>query len=149
MRLLLIGQAPSRHGDPTHPLEGRIGLALCKLFGCSFHEYLQETERINVLMSWPGKNGKGDAFPRAEASLSAKSLMRALAYRRIMFVGVATGRAFKFRGKPLQWVRRAGGIEAAVVPHPSGINRWWNSKTNKDRAARFLRRAWRTQGDSR
>lgn len=32
------------------------------------------------------------------------------------------------------------GSWAVVVPHPSGVNRWWNDGQNLGRAKRFLRR---------
>jgi hypothetical protein len=43
------------------------------------------------------------------------------------------------------------GVPAAVVPHPSGVNRWWNDPANVARASAFLRGVFARleKGDSR
>lgn len=33
-------------------------------------------------------------------------------------------------------------LRVAVVPHPSGVNRWWNEPANVEAAGRFLRELW-------
>ena len=59
-RLLMIGQAPGRNGDPGDPLGGRLGKRLAKLAGVTFERYLDVTDRMNMFDEWPGKEGKGD-----------------------------------------------------------------------------------------
>ena len=61
--MLLIGQAPNQHGDPTKPLTGKVGIKIAKLAGVSMFKYLRRTDRKNLLNCWEGKAGKGDFFP--------------------------------------------------------------------------------------
>lgn len=111
---------------------------MAALAGFSHEELDRHFVLMNVLRKWPGKAGKGDAFPKAQA--------RAVACRleplpdHIVFVGQAVAGIFGFRGSPLRWQRWGRG-RAAMLPHPSGVNRWYNDRRNRAAAARFLRRA--------
>jgi len=146
--LILIGQAPNCHNDERHALEGRIGARLCRLFGCQEEDYLKWTQRFNVLPRWPGKTGKGDKFPLALARQNARRMRYSLAGCHVMFVGVATAKVFGVTHIPFRWVKveiaehNVGSFSAAVVPHPSGVNMWWNLECNKNKARRFMCRAW-------
>lgn len=42
---------------------------------------------------------------------------------------------------PLAWYETVEGVTAAVLPHPSGKNRWYNDKRCKAAASAFLRAA--------
>lgn len=147
--IVIIGQAPNRSNDWRHPLEGRVGLRLCQLFGCSTADYLSHTQRRNVLLRWPGKSGKGDHFPHTVAMRRAKRMKRSLGGRHVLFVGIATARVFGITSEPFHWQvhsarkYRPGMFWAAVVPHPSGINKWWNLLRNQQHAAIFMRRTWK------
>jgi len=59
----------------------------------------------------------------------------------VVLVGAAVARAFGARVGELAWghdpVLRA---ELALLPHPSGVNLWWNLPTNVERARAFLRK---------
>lgn len=149
MKLLLIGQAPNRVGDPSKPLEGRIAVLLSRLAGVPAEEYLDKTERINLLCLWPGSapHGKGDAFPRTLAEISARSLQPALRGRKIIFVGKAVAKTFHVKDTPYcTWqVHHGLDYSYAILPHPSGIVRWWNSKKNRKNASAFLSQALRNR----
>ena len=140
-RILLIGQAPSRGGDPTRPLEGKIGEKIASLAGMEFAQYLARTDRMNVLDRWPGKNGgKGDSFPMIAARCAAAGKSSMLAERVVMFVGKASAAAFGLRTEYLTWSWSAElSCRFFILPHPSGIVRWWNDSTNVQQAAKFLR----------
>lgn len=148
--LTLIGQAPSRNGDPMRPLEGMMAKKLAYLFGCAEHEYLACTQRLNVLGHFCGKTKKGDRFPLFVARVNANRIRYSLGGCRVLFIGVGTARAFGIIDKPLSWRRHLVGngetFNAAVIPHTSGINRWWNDESNKRKARRFCRRAWTLYG---
>lgn len=87
-------------------------------------------------------------------------------YRGLVVLGFRAARAFgwhasphdlnpisldQVRAWPLKWLLagyRGRGVgetktvfaamRAAVVPHPSGVNRWWNDPANRDRAREFF-----------
>lgn len=140
MKVLLIGQAPGRGGDPSRPLlGGRVGSKLISMLGISEREYVRRFDRINALNFWPGKNGKGDRFPMREARKIALRKLNVISGRRILFVGIAAANAFGFDHALLRW-RRFNGGRAAILPHPSGVNRWWNDLINRQNARRFMRR---------
>ncbi len=151
LAFLLIGQAPNEHGDPRRPLEGKLGEKLCRLFGCSWAEYCRSTQRFNVLPGWPGKQGNGDRFPRALAIQNARRMVWSFADCAVLFVGVATASVFKIKQPALRWKRRqlqdGGFYQAAVLPHPSGVNRWWNEPSHRRAATRFMRHTWRIYHD--
>jgi hypothetical protein len=147
--LLLIGQAPSKSGNPDRPLEGRTAVTLAMLFGCGIDEYLCGTQRYNVLPGWVGKHGKGDLFPMDLAKRNARRMRYSFGDCHVLFIGIATARMFDVRHKIMRWKRvkiadaQCGSFYAAIIPHPSGINRWWNDKDNVAAAKQFLRRSWR------
>lgn len=45
--------------------------------------------------------------------------------------------------EPLRWYESREGIRVALLPHPSGRNRWYNSASNRRAAEVFLRRCRR------
>jgi uracil-DNA glycosylase len=152
-KLLLVGQAPNSRRtakqlvlDPSLVLAGRSGFRLSKLAGVSFETYLRRTERVNLLPYYPGENEKGKCFPIDDASFYARRLRREARGRRILLLGSSVAMAFAVSPKPLLRWRRlwtpSGEALFAVVPHPSGVNRWWNDAKNARRASRFLRKAF-------
>lgn len=103
---------------------------------------------MNLLAEYPGpaRSGKGDAFPRSRAAAGARRLAPSLAGRRAVLLGRAVAGAFRLPGDVpfLTWVEaevRGVRISVAVVPHPSGVNTWWNDAGNRRCARRFLRGA--------
>lgn len=141
--LLIVGEAPSRLGDPAAPLEGKIGKKLARLFGLDTEDYLAVTERMNVLEEWPGKDEKGDAFPLEDARELADKKKHLLMGRRVLFLGRRVEKAFGVvKSTALDWSWNAE-LKAltAVLPHPSGVVRWWNEEENVKMAETFLRNA--------
>ena len=153
-KLLLIGQAPGRGGDGQQALSGRAAALLANMAGIPREELLRRFDRHNLLDRWPGKSpaGKGDIFPASAARDAADRIKRTLRRRGVTFagptvllVGKAVARAFGLR-RP-EYLTWYPGFEwclkGAVIPHPSGINRWWNSSRNRRRASRFLKQILR------
>ena len=145
--LILIGQAPSQHKDPHCPLEGRVMRQLAKLFGCSEEEYLRKTQRFNVVPVWPGKIGKGDRFPSRLARINASRMQHSFGGCHVLFVGIQTARSFLSKGPILTWRKSTVPdtdivYRSAILPHPSGVNRWWNKLSNRRKASGFMRATW-------
>jgi uracil-DNA glycosylase len=146
-KLVIVGQAPGRGSGG--PCEGRFGRKLAELFGCTYDEYIAGTERANVLKRWPGKCGKGDAFPMKKARLAARRMVRSLAGKRVLLLGKRTAEAFGLEDGYLSWskkfVKNGAFPDVAVVPHPSGINRWFNDGVNRAACRGFMQQAWRAR----
>ncbi len=139
-RPFLIGEAAPA-GEL--PFRGRSGKRVADLLGVSLDEMHLFLEARNLLPERPtrpvGSAGKGDGFPVAEAKAAASSIV--LGGRRAILAGKRVGRAFGLpaRAKFLDEVDLRGG-RVLLLPHPSGIVLWWNSKENRERAASAIRR---------
>ena len=137
MKPLIIGQAPSKTGEGCEPINGRSGKKLAACMGVSVEEYLERFERVNVLDRFPGKQGKGDKFPLPEAREAAQGI-RLEGRPFVLLLGRGVASAFGLGNLPwLEWAE-VEQARVAVVPHPSGINRWWNEQENRERAREFL-----------
>lgn len=133
--IIFVGQGPSENGDPDKPLEGRLGDRLGELLGIS--DFAPSFSRINLNAQWIGKVGKGDVFDTAEGFLAAKVLLRG-SWTRYVLLGQKVAACFAVKGEPLETVE-AIGKQFFLLPHPSGINRWWNDPENVRRAKETLR----------
>lgn len=131
---LLIGEADNGAG---RPFGGRSGEALAKLLGLKLDDFLGRVEAVNLLKSWPGKQGKGDAFPAEKARRAAEKLD--LEGRLVIAAGKRVARALGIADPEwfAQVEHRGAGI--TVIPHPSGVVTWWNDPANRRRAAGRLR----------
>lgn len=140
MNVLVVGQAPSRDTDGHAPFTGRSGRRLAGLLGVdALHDHVLV---LNLVERWPGKAGKGDAFPMAEARETAGAVL-ALPDEpepwRLVLCGANVARAFGLRDvRPLDVVV-VGAKELLMLPHPSGINRWWNGDGHEQAASAVLR----------
>lgn len=144
-RPVMIGQAPSRIGDPRTPCAGGCFQRLADAAGAGTHRerlrFYAAFVRLNVFTRYRGRDGKGDRFPMAEAKDRADGMRVWLDGRTVVLVGKSVACAFRMSDPEyLRWTvdPPAPGARAVVVPHPSGVNRWWNDPENRERAARFL-----------
>lgn len=137
--ILIVGQAPSRSNGHSRALEGPSGRNLARLFG---HERVSDfADAVNLLDRWPGKSGrcKGCRFPMRLARRRAPLVRELFAgYRVVVVLGAATARALDLDGEPLGWCK-LDGAWLGKLPHPSGVNHWWNVALNQRRAAEFAR----------
>ena len=141
---LLIGQAPSRDTDGMPPFSGRSGKRIAMLMGISHDELRVRFALANILDSWPGKQGNGDAFPLELARKRGWQARTALKQRRVVAFGASVIKVLGYEPDDLMLLRFAyreagnGKTAIAYVPHPSGVNRWWNDPDNAKRAQQFL-----------
>jgi hypothetical protein len=138
VRIAIVGQAPGRTNGSRLAFDGPSGERLARLAGFARAVDLRRAARLtNLLVRWPGRgNGKGDAFPIAEAREAAWGVRLAGI---VLLAGRGVARAFGLGGaRYFEWAA-IGAARVAVVPHPSGISHWWNDPRNRRRAGAFLR----------
>ena len=138
---VMVGQAPSRRGDPLRPVVG-YAERLAELAGMTPEGIRLAFDFANCLDEWPGAHKHGDMFPMDAARVGASKLMPRLLGRRVVLLGRGVARAF---GMPPMiewgtWCRMLMGTwHAAVFPHPSGRNRFWNDEAEARRMGLWLR----------
>jgi hypothetical protein len=135
--VLILGEAPGPGGGHDI-LAGRIGRLLCAAAGIPGYADLARLARLeNLLDCYPGSAWKGSAFPR-DAARAAAVLRVPRMSGTVLLLGHRVAAAFGVRAAYFTW-GRIGRARAAVFPHPSGVNRWWNDRENRRLAAAFLR----------
>lgn len=144
-RPVLMGQAPSRltqsrSGNSEPPaFSGLSGSRLAAIVGVSQERLLTLFDARNLLHRFPGRSGvKGDSWCADEARAEARRLLPHLRGRTVVIAGSAVAAAFGVTGKPLERVEREG-VTFILLPHPSGVNRFYNSVTNCRAVRRLLR----------
>lgn len=114
---------------------------LLKLLGMTRREYLETFARANVIDGYPGKD-----FPKRQGRVSAPILARKLVPRPLILLGRNVADAFRFPVPDLMtWCSYTLGdlpgelpIRAAVVPHPSGRNAYYNVEANRAAVRDFI-----------
>jgi len=138
---LMIGQAPSAITDAAigrKAFSGMSGSRLAIFLRVSLDKLLSSTEAINLLDRFPGRNSeKGDDFDHRAASRAA-SLIN-LANRKAILVGRRVAEAFNLSDMKFLEVRKIGNTQVLLLPHPSGVNSWWNEQFNVDGAVKAMR----------
>lgn len=147
MRPLLVGEAPSRTSDPARPFSGRSGARLARLMDVEQDELSAYFELVNLFEEYPGLgSGKGTAWDPVAAAARARLLVvtsgRFTSQRDVVCVGKRVLSAVVgIAGWPyFDWLHGAGPWRrVAHIPHPSGINPWWNDAGHLAQASAFLR----------
>lgn len=140
MKPLIIGEAPGKHGDATKPVEGRIGARLAACCGLTLDEFLNTFDRINLLDEQPQDAPKGMAFNVKAAGRRARELELTLGQLPLMLLlGKRVAAAFRMTNVEYFQAAFIGTVPTFVVPHPSGINRWYNKIENELQMIRFMR----------
>ena len=135
----LVGQAPSRRGDPRKPLAGPNGQKIARLAGMSYDELIA-CRRRHLNAHYSGKRGKGNVFENAKGYVNAADILMDWRVERIVLLSKNVARCFGFRDLPFLAEIRIYGRRFLIFPHPSGTNRWWNEERNERRAREFLQR---------
>lgn len=150
---VIVGEAPGRGNDPGCRIafQGRTGRFMSKAVGPWWRDCFDAA--VNLLGESQGKSGKGSEFPAAKAKIAADALVALLTQVAEKSVNVvcAGWRVACCFGKPadVDYFERWTVVETDqngfctpfnfyAFPHPSGVNRWWNSKANRQKAKRFM-----------
>ncbi len=151
-RPLLIGQAPGPNTMPDLPLfpvpSTSAGGRLRAMIGITRGEYLKSFDRVNVFREFPGRHMNNDKFPMAEARIRAEAMLPFLAGRVVVLAGRQVADAFKIKGDFFTWqdvkarrvehMKRCNGLaKVAIIPHPSGRNKFYNTRENQILARDF------------
>lgn len=147
MKTLFIGQAPGRPRDEDPmphaggPLAGPSGNRLASLLGISWKQFQARFQLVNLIQEWPGKSSKGDAFPRAQGTIAAQQFLRSgmMRNRKSVLLGQEVGRCFRIDAGYFEPVMLATSEVVMSIPHPSGVNRWWNEQRNVAAAEKHLK----------
>lgn len=135
--ILVIGEAPAKKGSA--PFENsRSGE---RIRSWSSAEGILPAHRfkfVNLFDSPMPKQGKGREFPAREAATRAKGLHLPANTSCIVLAGKRVAAAFGLRSAEYFCCREICGLPAYVMPHPSGVNRWWNDPVNASRARAFF-----------
>lgn len=154
-RPLLVGMAPGPNTDPQLPLfpipSTSAGGRLQKLTGLTRGQYLKTFDRVNLLYHFPGKypGTNEDRWPRERSRLAADTMRQLLPGRSVILVGRNVAHAFGHKADFMVWehhearrrdfTKRCDGLcRMAVIPHPSGRNRLYNSAENRQAIKNFF-----------
>lgn len=138
MKPLLVGEAPSKNEVIPQTLGGRVGKRLAKFAGITIQEYLETFDRMNLLIERQDTAEHGFQFDMQQAKENARNLRLMFPERRrIILLGKRVAEAFQL---PLIYFEemRADHIYT-IIPHPSGINRWYNEPRNIAEIEHFMR----------
>lgn len=116
------------------PFHGRCGAFLTRLLGADYRSLFDEA---NLLDTWPGPSGKGSAAPRLDLRLAWDAFLLADRHQAVVLCGKRVAGAAGLR---MGFLGRLGaqGRTLLLVPHPSGVCRWWNDPGCREAARRFL-----------
>lgn len=147
-KIVIIGQAPSRRGAEANraAIGGPTGLRVASLLGMDVRGYVRTFRRLNLVQDHPGKAGRGDAFPKQEAKASWEKLLPNLAGRRVVLLGSKVADVVIGRDRwcwcdprPIEYVIPRLTFDCMVLPHPSGLNHYWNEPALVELARKILR----------
>lgn len=140
-RPLLVGQSPSVLTDAREDRRassGNSGERLAAVLGTSLANLLTSFEAVNLIDRFRGhsEGGKGDIFPLDEARRTACLL--SVSGRRVVLVGRGVAEAFDLADMAFLEVRQVKGATFLLLPHPSGVDSWWNKGSNIEAATKAL-----------
>ena len=136
-RIVVVGMTNPQSRDPEHALHtqptGCTGHRLWQLAaarsGISEAEWLEMTDRRNLCL---------DEWDRTQAWESAREMTPDLEDKVTVLLGADVAGSFTNSTLPgiCQWGRRYGTPPRpakpwVLIPHPSGLNRWYNDPTNR------------------
>lgn len=135
MRFVVVGMCNPLGEDPRMALwtkpEGCSGYRLWQMAaartGVSEEEWLAMTDRRNLC------RGEWDF---ETARMQAREWTAELSSRTMVILGSDVARCFPSTGMVCQWARPKGTPPRAAppwihIPHPSGLNRWYNDHANR------------------
>lgn len=142
-RPLMIGEMPAPTSDPSRVFDGRSMRWMCYLVGLDEETFRSRVDAINLfpsrLSTWPGP---------ARAAQAARELASRLKGRPRPSLAVLVGRRVaRALGHDRPFFGLGGSVDLGAhhavpcvsMPHPSGLNRWWNDQANRATGGAFLR----------
>ena len=149
---IIVGQQPSGN-DPDEPLSTAnpiwSGARLARMANLPGDDFERHFRRVNINYN-PEDKFRVNAFTRARAQ-DLWSVFRA--NDRVILLGSAVEKCFagllpemhpmiEGQGSQFTFGLAYSGFRVAVVPHPSGLNRWYNDPSNIIAVGQFLRRCY-------
>ena len=133
LHTLFVGEAPA--SLDAAPLTGDTGRRLSSLLGV---EDVRSVAAAVNLYGRPTERGDWDET----TARNAWSSLDVYSYRYVVLLGRRVQAAAGFPGREQLTVHEIPGSKqrAVLVPHPSGLNRFYNDPDNRRRAAELLRR---------
>lgn len=131
---LIVGEAPGRGVI-------RAGTSGDRLSGYAGRPVEEWADWVNLLDEWPGYQARGKGTRWSHRAAAARVATVPFGdYDRVVLLGRRVAAAVLPAGAGLPFLRWIDhdGHRFAVVPHPSGIVRWWNDPGNAAKAAAFL-----------
>lgn len=143
-KIILVVQAPD--ADTSSPIPGVSGKHLAALAGVEYEKLGEAFERVNLLPEFQEKFKMKAAKPAAEA------LKPQLVGKIVLLVGKKVAEAFGLK-KAEPFVEHttdvSGAFVAAMIPHPSRLNLYWNAPANVETAkAYFVKLRARAESES-
>lgn len=146
---VILGQAPAVDGGAPWAADSASGRRLAALAGVEPDQLPRLFALDNLLPIY---------MPSHEALREAGELYQFLPGWHYVLAGSQVVKALGTRARPrgagthdgpgvLRWFESREGVVMAVLPHPSGRNRWYNDAGNAAAAGRFVRRARWTEAD--
>lgn len=135
-RVVIVGERSTSLG--AIPLSGDAGRRFARLGGVELGEFLQ-LRRVNLWFHDEEPRGRG----RADAMASRLDGKTAILLGRKVATAFGVGDLPPLSFVPVRY-GSGEGFWLALVPHPSGRNRWYNDSERRSRAEAFVRELLRT-----
>ena len=138
--IVFVGEDPGASGKTGMPLDpmrvGATGHRLAALLGLTPDDFLERTCRINLFSEYMGATWYAKKAAANALQLVASGLLRG---RRVVLLGQKVWAAFDYPDAlPFTCVGRESTM-FFYLPHPSGLNRWYNDHANVEATEEFLR----------
>lgn len=135
-RFIIVGVNDPYNQTPLQPdIIGSSGHKLWSMTGLSMPNYVRYFERVNL---WSMSDNKNE-FVGRERAKGIVSTVSGSVDAFIICLGKDVARAFGIEGKPkMKFFGLKNNVWVAHLPHPSGLNRWYNSDENRAAATYFM-----------
>lgn len=143
--ILVVGEAPSRTSDPGRPiLGGDTGHRLRVVAGGVWAAFSTQARFVNLLKRYPAAG-----WPRSRARDAAAALevsFREAPPAWVLLLGRRVAEAFFLTDADFLRDYAMHGSRFSVLPHPSGLSRWWADPVNFAQGREHLREIVATVG---
>jgi uracil-DNA glycosylase len=145
---LIIGEMPGagklyQDEKDLGPIAGATGRRLAKLLGISLDEYILRWDRRNIFAN--RVPGPWDTYHAGLGASLIYAQESGFVYRPlVVLLGKKVHAAFGFRSHAAYQMipAKTGKMQWLLMPHPSGLCRWWNDPSNTHSVEVLLRGAY-------